>query len=169
MDAARTDILALRRLVHLYCHRIDNGTAEAIADLFLPDGVLHLAFLPRRRDQTGWAEIARWFVGYMATTRRESVHNRHRVGALSLQVGEAGATATTWWDASGIRRATGVLHLLRGHYIDVFARHRGGWGFARREIHLMDEIGIPDARRFRPEAPPPRHCTAAWTAHSPEP
>jgi hypothetical protein len=166
-DPRQADAVALRRLLHAYCHRIDNGTAAAIAALFHPAGVLHLGFIPRRPDQAGRSGIAAWFDGYMATTRRESAHNRHRIGLVALAMGADTAVARSWWDASGIRRATGALHLLRGHYVDAFARDGGRWCFVRREIHLMDERIMPAVRRQRPAAPPPGRCVTAWTGCPP--
>lgn len=161
---ATEDILALRLLVHAYCHRIDHGTADAIAGLFLPDGVLHLGFQPRSPDQAGRAAIRRWFAGYMAETRAASAHNRHRVGLLALEVSGAAAAASAWWDASGIRRSDRRIHLLRGHYRDRFLRVRGRWHLARREIHLTDQVTVDEARLLRPDHPPSTTCSAVWTA-----
>jgi hypothetical protein len=161
--ACWTDMIAIRQLFHVYAHRIDQGTPSDISRLFARNGELVLAFSPARNRIIGRDAIRDWFADYMRATRAESRHNRHSIGGMWALVGDHTAYSRTWWDASGIRRDTGAMHVLRGFYRDWLACDGGGWFLGRREIHIWESRLQDGTRVLRPEPTIPRLRMAAWS------
>lgn len=123
------------RLVALYCHYVDHGEAERIAELFAKDG----AWRSPEVTMEGIEQIRRGFARRQANTARMSRHvcnnllvdvidEDHAVGCVYLTLyrhdGEEG-------------RALSPMEgqpFLAGEYRDRFVRTVDGWRFAEREI-----------------------------------
>lgn len=140
--APATAHLGASRLINLYCHLIDGGTAQAIARLFTPDAVLTLRFA-RDKALRGRPAIEEWFANYMATTRARSAYNRHWVARLDFQPDGESLRARAFVDAAGTPRETGEIRLLRGRYEDSIVQRNNVWLFGGREIFLWDERSAP--------------------------
>ncbi len=122
------------RLVTLYCHYVDHGEAERIADLFTKDGVW------RSPEVTldGADELRRGFGARQVNTRRMS---RHVCNNLLIDVIDSdhakGCVYLTLYRYDGEEgRRTSPLEgpALVGEYRDRFVRTPDGWRIAERDI-----------------------------------
>ena len=125
---------ACERLTQRYCHLVDHGEAERVADLFTKDGV----WASPENTMNGQEEIRKGFARRQAQTGRMS---RHVCTSFLLDEVEAD-------------RATGCVYLtlyrhdgdegrrlsplegpeMVGEYRDRFERTPDGWRIAHREI-----------------------------------
>jgi ketosteroid isomerase-like protein len=146
MDAVeRAEIeRACERLVTQYCHFVDHGEAERVAELFSDDGV----WASPEFTMDGIDQIRKGFARRQAQTSRASRHvcnnllvdvvdGDHATGCVYLTLyrhdGEAG-------------RPVSPLDgpLMVGEYRDRFVRTAAGWRIARREIGVSFVRGARD-------------------------
>ena len=121
------------RLVTAYCHYVDHGEAEKVADLFTEDGV----WTSPQVTMKGQQELRRGFGGRQRQTARMS---RHVCSNLKIDVIDAdhaeGSVYLTLYRHDG--EASRVLSPLDGpqmvgEYRDRFLRTPEGWRFAQRD------------------------------------
>jgi len=128
-----TDERACERLIMRYTHLVDFGDAEAIADLFTPDGVW-------RTDDfamNGREEIRAGFRRRQGVTRRQS---RHVCTNVVIEVDGDRATGLCYLVNYRHDSETGVAEKpapadvpkFVGEYHDTFVRTADGWRFADR-------------------------------------
>jgi SnoaL-like domain len=128
------DRLELRALVDRYAVAVDARDAEAFASLFLPDGVLSVhedEGAPPAVRYVGADELRSVMELLRFYTRTFHLMANH----LSDVRGDE-ATGETYCLAHHLvedgRGLTDLVMFIR--YRDAFARTRGGWRFARREV-----------------------------------
>jgi ketosteroid isomerase-like protein len=122
------DERAIRRLMALYCHLVDDGAFDQIPQLWADDAELVL----RGETATGPAAIAAVISG-LQTPERRGIH----VGANAI-IDVEGHTARAVSDFVFMRREGTPDPVVKfvGRYADQFVRTRDGWRFRRREIHF---------------------------------
>ena len=128
------DEAEIRSVITRYCHALDRGTADEVADLFHPEGTLMLGFEDGRRH-SGREQIRQWFVDYHANYRARLSFLRHCVSSVRIDVDGDRAQAVSFLDADCTPRDD-PKQLLRvvGRYDDRFAREGGVWLLAERSI-----------------------------------
>jgi len=122
------DESAIRRLMALYCHLVDDGVFDQIPRLWVDDAELVL----RGETATGPAAIAAVIRG-LQTPERRGIH----VGANAI-IDVEGDTAQAVSDFVFMRREGTPDPIVKfvGRYADQFVRTRDGWRFRRREIRF---------------------------------
>jgi uncharacterized protein (TIGR02246 family) len=127
---------ACERLVTDYCHLVDHGEAERVAELFAEDGV----WKSPQVTMEGREQIRKGFAQRQANTRRMS---RHVCNNLRLEVVDEnnarGVVYLTLYrhDGEPGRRASPLEQPeMVGEYRDSFLRTPDGWRFTRREIEV---------------------------------
>ena len=123
------------RLVALYCHYVDHGEAERIADLFAKDG----AWRSPEVTMQGVDEVRRGFASRQANTARMSRHvcNNLVVDVIDEDHAEGCVYLTLYRHDGEEGRALSPMEdqpVLVGEYRDRFVRTGDGWRFADREI-----------------------------------
>jgi hypothetical protein len=121
------------RLVTAYCHYVDHGEAEKIADLFSDDGIWRGPGV----EMNGIEEVRKGFAARQANAGRMS---RHVCNNLLINVvDEDNATGTVYLTLyrhdGDVQRRTSPLEgpELVGEYRDRFVRTAAGWRFAERD------------------------------------
>ena len=119
------DERAIQRLMARYCHLVDDGAFDELAQLWADDAELAL----RGETATGPAAIVAIIAG-LQTPERRGIH----VGANAI-IDVEGDTARAESDFVFLRREGGPdPQRFIGRYLDRFVRTPGGWRFRRREI-----------------------------------
>jgi hypothetical protein len=125
-----------QRLVTEYCHLVDHGEAEQIADLFSEDGV----WTSPENTMNGQAEVRRGFAARQANTKRMSRHvcNNFLLSIIDEDHAEGTVYLTLFrHDGEPGRRLSPLEQpQMVGEYRDRFVRTSDGWRFARREIEI---------------------------------
>lgn len=134
----------LHELVERYAQAVDRADGEAVAELFVEDGVLATWMEPTTKASTGEnkgrAAIAKAVNGlskYAAT--------HHTISSHSSTVEGAQATGETLCTAHHVTEERGHKkdHVLYIRYLDTFARASGPWLFSRREVHVQWASTLP--------------------------
>ena len=122
------------RLVTLYCHYVDHGEAERVAELFSKDG----RWVSAQVTMDGVEQIRSGFARRQANAKRMS---RHVCNNLHVEVQDAdhaeGCVYLTLYRHDGKEgRALSPLEgpAMVGEYRDTFIRTGEGWRIANREI-----------------------------------
>ncbi len=125
-----------QRLVTAYCHYVDHGEAERIAELFSEDGV----WTSPEVTMSGREQVQKGFARRQANVARMS---RHVCNNLLLEVIDEdhaeGTVYLTLYRHDGVegRRLSPLAGpALVGEYRDRFVRTPEGWRFAHREIDV---------------------------------
>lgn len=140
MDAIERLLIerACERLVSQFCHYVDHGEAQRIADLFSEDGVWSV---PGISTLTGQAELR------AGLGERQALHSRVArhvcanvlIDVLDADTAEGVAYVTNYRhergrDESDTEIAPVEHPLMIGEYRDRFVRTPEGWRIARREV-----------------------------------
>lgn len=124
------------RLVTAYCHYVDHGQAERIAELFTEDGVWSSAEI----TFDGNEQIQKAMAQRQANTARMSRHvcNNFRVDVLDGDHAEGTVYLTLYRHDGQEGRTLSPLEgpVMVGEYRDRFRRTSDGWRIAHREIEV---------------------------------
>lgn len=124
------------RLVTLYCHHVDHGEAERIAELFAKDGVWRSPEV----TMTGEDELRRGFRARQENQKRMSRHvcNNLLIDVIDAEHAEGCVYLTLYRHDGDAGRAVSPLRgpQIVGEYRDRFVRTTDGWRFAEREIEV---------------------------------
>ena len=127
---------ACQRLVTEYCHLVDHGEAEQIADLFSEDGV----WKSPEVTMNGQAEVKRGFAARQANVKRMSRHvcNNFLLNIIDEDHAEGTVYLVLFRHDGEPGRRTSPLEgpQMVGEYRDRFVRTSEGWRFAHREIEV---------------------------------
>lgn len=127
------DHLAILQLLHKYCHAVDRGMAEHVADLFHQDGAL----LPRFESDERYAgreAVLGWYARYMENFRAKVRFLRHKIVSPVIEINGNEATSVCYLDADSISIANNVANVAFGRYDDTFVKDQGRWWFKERVI-----------------------------------
>lgn len=125
---------ACERLVTSYCHLVDHGEAEKIADLFTEEGV----WTSPEFTATGREEVRSAMGQRQANVNRMSRHvcNNFKLDVLDESHAEGVVYLTLYrHDGKPGRRVSPLeVPVMVGEYRDSFVRGEEGWKISRREI-----------------------------------
>ena len=127
------DIIAIQQLLHTYCHVVDRGTVDEIADLFHRDAVLLPAYESDTRYE-GRDAVKGWYANYDNTLRNGVRFLRHKIESPVIEVSGNEATSTCYLDADAITKSTDKPMVVFGRYDDKFIKDAGRWWFKERKI-----------------------------------
>jgi SnoaL-like protein len=128
------DQVAMRRLADMYCSAVDDGDAEAMAALFVPDGRL-VVFAPGTGpgdgEPIGILHGVADFARLMASLKKSYVRWLHVLGGHWVTVDGDRATGDSTLTANHLRDDdTEEVALYR--YQDHYVRTAEGWRFRER-------------------------------------
>lgn len=138
MDANQRMVIEreCERLVTAYCHYVDHGEAERIAELFTEDGV----WSSPEVTLDGNEQIRKAMAQRQANAARMSRHvcNNFLVDVLDENHAEGTVYLTLYRHDGKEGRTLSPLEgpLMVGEYRDRFLRTSGGWRIAHREIEV---------------------------------
>jgi hypothetical protein len=127
------DHLEILQVLHKYCHAVDRGIADDVAELFHPDAVL----LPRYESDEryeGREAIRGWYQRYMENFRAKVRYLRHKIESPVIEITGNEATSVCYLDADSITISTNIAHIAFGRYDDKFIKDGGRWWFKERAI-----------------------------------
>lgn len=127
------DQLAIQQLLHKYCHVVDRGTVDEIANLFHRDAVLLPAYESDER-YVGRNDVRGWYENYDKTLRSEVRYLRHKIESPVVEVSGNEATSVCYLDADAITIATDEPMIVFGRYDDKLIKDQGRWWFKERKI-----------------------------------
>ncbi len=127
------DIVAIQQLLHKYCHVVDRGTVDEIAELFHPAGVLLPAYESDKRYE-GREAVRGWYAKYDHTLRKGTKFLRHKIESPVIDVSGDSATSVCYLDADAITRSTNEPMVVLGRYDDTLIKEGGRWYFKERRI-----------------------------------
>jgi SnoaL-like domain len=126
------DHLALSRLVEEISWRIDHGRADAVWELFVPDGVLAAGAAPL----VGQDAIRDWG----RTRAASAVRTRHIISGMRFtDAGDGRATGSTLLTVfmhEGDDRGPAIPSVV-GEDTDEFVRTEAGWRFVSRTFEVL--------------------------------
>jgi hypothetical protein len=134
------DLVVIRQLLHMYCHRIDNGSYGSVGRLWHPQGSLELSFTPQAKVYAGREALSGWYADVHKTGRDrmgECLHPRHSIAHPIITFtgeGRAAVQVDIW--AHDIGR-DGQARLFQGFYRDEVVREQGRWWFWWKRINLV--------------------------------
>ena len=124
------------RLVTAYCHYVDHGEAERIAELFSEDGVWTSA----EATMDGREAIRKAMAARQANLARMSRHvcNNFLLEIIDADHAEGTVYLTLYRHDGKEGRALSPLEgpAMVGEYRDRFVRTEEGWRISRREIEV---------------------------------
>lgn len=130
----------IRNLLALYCHHLDAGNADMLADLFATDA--HLQVMSKVIE--GRDAIRGWFEE-MADAPALSIH--HTTNTV-LRIEGDRATADSNWITSRLGPSSRVWKIFAvGTYSDEFALTAEGWLFARRVDSVLGDFSFEETIR----------------------
>lgn len=128
LDEARRQCEALS---HAYGTHADAWQAQALADLFTPDGVF---------DRLGTRIEGRDAIAAFIANRPREFWQRHQGSGFTFVLAADGQTATGTLDLVLEKGRVGqdaVIETVRARYYDQFRRTPEGWRFQERQVRLM--------------------------------
>lgn len=127
MTLSTDDVVAIQQLAAAYCHHMDDGDGEAVASLFVDDGVLEIVDLVQ---STGHDEIA----ANSSVFPQVMPGGRHIV--QNVWVDGDGDSATLRAYLSNVTAGDTPTAVQTGRYNDEVVRTDDGWRFSRRTLTL---------------------------------
>jgi hypothetical protein len=127
------DHIAILQLLHKYCHAVDRGTAEEVAQLFHADGVLLPRFESDERYE-GRAAVQEWYARYMENFRAKVRYLRHKIESPVIELNGNEATSVCYLDADSITVSSNIANVAFGRYDDKLIKEDGRWFFKERTI-----------------------------------
>jgi hypothetical protein len=127
------DLLAIEQLLHRYCHVLDRGTVDEIAELFHRDAVLLPVYESDDRH-VGRDAVRSWYAHYDKTLRAGVRYLRHKIECPTIEISGDTATSISYLDADAIHKETDEPMIFIGRYDDKLIRDGGRWWFKERKI-----------------------------------
>lgn len=118
---------ACEALCKVYGPHADAGEADAVANLYVPDGVF---------DRLGQQIVGRDAIRRVLSGRPPGVWTRHVCSNAKIDVAPDGRTATGRVDLDMERGREGAdqVDKIRAEYFDQFVLTEDGWRFAVRKV-----------------------------------
>jgi hypothetical protein len=127
---ALLDREAIRELPKVYCDRVWQDDAQAVSELFLPDGRFSAILNDRRIDILGRDKIEAFMREGLSDSPRPFIHNH----VITL-TGAKTATGRAYLDLRSGKHNFEWLGV--GYYEDEYEKDDGRWYFASRNFHAL--------------------------------
>ena len=129
------DHIAIMQLLHRYCHVVDRGTADEVAELFHRDGVLLPRFESDERCE-GREAVRGWYARYMENFRAKVRYLRHKIESPVIEISGNEATSVCYLDADSITISKNIANVAFGRYDDKLIKDAGRRWLKERTIIL---------------------------------
>lgn len=149
---------AIEQTLAAYCHRVDQGTADEVAELFAEDAVL-MPYYDGEYDVHGREGVRDWYAFYLQNTRENVKGLRHSISTTSINIDNDTASSVCHLTAYFTMKADNVAYQAQGTYFDTLVRADEFWLFQTRRIEVgfitrmgeviesMEPMGFPGATR----------------------
>lgn len=142
------DYIAIQQLLHKYCHVVDRGTADEVAELFHRDGVLCPRYESDERYE-GREAVRDWYARYMENFRAKVRYLRHKIESPVIEITGDEATSVCYLDADSISLSSNEPSVAFGRYEDKLIKDAGRWWFKERTIIVYYSYPIATYREGR--------------------
>ena len=144
------DIVAVEQTLAAYCHRVDSGTADEVAELFATDAVL-MPYYDGDYDVNGREGIREWYTFYLQQMNETVNDLRHSVSTALVQVSQNTASSVCNLSAYFRMKTDNRVYQAQGNYHDTLVRSEGSWLFQTRRIEVQYVTCMGDAiARMKP-------------------
>jgi ketosteroid isomerase-like protein len=135
MNPSIEDMILIQSHLAAYCHAVDRGTLDQVAELFHQNAVMTPAY-EGGAPLHGRDAIRDWYANYNTYYRSDQVsHLRHQITTPSIQVTGDEATSTCYFDADILDLEKKESLRVYGRYDDKLVKEDGRWYFIDRVIH----------------------------------
>jgi len=129
------DIILIQNHLAAYCHAVDTGTLEEVAQLFHQNAVMTPAY-EGGAPISGRDAIRDWYANYNTYYRSDQVkHLRHQITTPAIQVNGNEASSKVYFDADALDVDKQESMRVYGSYEDKLVKEGGRWYFIDRVIH----------------------------------
>ncbi|MGR8947895.1 MAG: nuclear transport factor 2 family protein [Gammaproteobacteria bacterium] len=150
----------IQETLSAYCHRVDRGTANEVAELFAKDAVL-MPYYDGKYDVHGREGVREWYTFYHRKMSETVKNLRHSIDTISIDIDTEGdvANSVCYLTAHFTMKADNVAFEARGAYFDSLVRDGERWLFRTRRIEIqyitrmgeviesMHPMGFPEAAK----------------------
>ncbi len=128
------DTLVIHDHLNRYCHAVDRGTADDVANLFHADGAMVPVF-QGAPAVVGRDTIRAWYAEFNKVFQSDQVkYMRHRISSPIVDVDGDTATACCYFDAEYLMVGEPAPKTIVGRYDDTLVKENGRWTFTERQI-----------------------------------
>ncbi len=144
------EIILVEQTLAAYCHRVDRGTADEVAELFAEDALL-MPYYDGHYDVHGRDGVRAWYAFYQQKMR-ETVNNlRHAIDTIAIEIDGDAASSVCYLTALFTMKTDNVVYQAQGTYIDGLVRRADRWMFQTRRIEVASVTCMGEAiERMRP-------------------
>ena len=129
------EIAAIEQTLAAYCHRVDRGTADEVAQLFAQDAVL-MPYYDGKYDVHGREGVRGWYTFYHQTMGENVKDLKHLISTASIDVDGDAASSVCYLTAYFTMTADNVVYQAQGTYFDTLVRVDNAWRFKTRRIEV---------------------------------
>jgi len=134
------DVSKIQQVLIHYCHRLDRGSAEEVAQLFAEDGVMRPAYESSEAVR-GRETIRQWYGQYISNNRPVLRNLKHIPTAMQVDVDGDLGSIVAYFTAMYVKDGSFVQ--IFGTYHDQMVRIGGVWLFAEHRIDT--DLVLPGA------------------------
>ncbi|NQV21016.1 MAG: nuclear transport factor 2 family protein [Rhodospirillales bacterium] len=144
--SALEDMFLIQNHLAAYCHAVDRGTLDEVAELFHENAVMTPAY-EGGAPLHGRDAIRGWYANYNTYFRSDQVtHLRHQITTPVIQVNGNEATSTCYFDADVLDADKKESLRFYGRYDDKLVKEDGRWVFMDRVINGYYALPTTDYR-----------------------
>ena len=129
------EISAIQNLLSTYCHKVDRGSANEVAELFAEDGILR-PYYDGAYECVGRAEVERWYDFYHQKMRSRVRNLKHIISSTEISAKGVSGNVVTYLTAYFIGIEDGVAYQVLGTYFDEVIKNGNQWFFKDRRIEV---------------------------------
>lgn len=129
------ELSAIEQTLAAYCHRVDRGTADEVAELFAEDAVL-MPYYDGNYDVHGREGIRSWYVFYHQKMSENVKDLRHSISTASIEIDSDAASSVCHLTAYFTMTADNTVYQAQGTYFDTLVRVDKDWLFQTRRIEV---------------------------------
>ncbi len=126
---------AIKQTLAAYCHRVDRGTADDVAELFAQDAVL-MPYYDGRYDVHGREGVRGWYAFYHQKMKANVKDLKHLISTASIDIDGDAATSVCYLSAYFTMKADNIAYHAQGTYFDTLVRADSAWLFQTRRIEV---------------------------------
>lgn len=138
------EITLIKQTLAAYCHRVDRGSAEEVAELFAEDAILR-PYYDGKYECEGRDAIRDWYSFYHAKMGATVSNLRHLTHSTEATVNGDTAGTVTYLTAYFTTKEDGIAYQAQGTYFDTMVRHGGQWLFKDRRIEVAFITSLGEA------------------------
>lgn len=129
------ELAAIEQTLAAYCHRVDRGTADEVAELFAEDAIL-MPYYDGKYDVHGREGVRGWYAFYHQRMGATVTDLKHLITAASIDIDGDAASSVCYLTALFTMKEDNVVYQAQGTYFDTLVRFGNAWLFQTRRIEV---------------------------------